>query len=208
MRLLLLVLLALNAHAGGSRRAPIAAPSPAPAAEIGHGELPAPPAPAREDRVRFEPVHEYATAAESMRIRAAGHLMNQVVQGECFRNFMANRALRQTGGRSAAEVADYLRSLTGTIPVRMYKRTLTSAIAYRQPPGLTIHLNRKAFHEATPLCRWAGTMGHESLGHSIGNFEHDTNWNLERSFSVPYSIDGADTKQGGDAFDECCKEAA
>lgn len=144
--------------------------------------------------------------------------MNEVVQSDCFKNFMSNRKMIQTNGLLPVQVATRLQSLEGVIPVQMYSRCMsfnvfkcpvpTSAVAYRAPPALTINLNRVYFNiydKSLTVCDWAATMGHESLGHSLGGYDHDFNWNPTRDFSVPYSIGGSSTSNS-DAFQACCKE--
>lgn len=130
-----------------------------------------------------------------MRIAKAGELVNRVVQGECFYKFLSRRPMIQTEGRNSLEVVEHLRSLHGVVPVVMYYRRMgrfgTSAVAYRQPPSKAINLNRAYFSEGLPLWRWASTMAHESIGHSLGEYGHDFKWSPSREFSVPYSINHA-----------------
>lgn len=178
---------------------PSAAPSPSPVASLG-------PINAALLPVIFEPVDGYATAAESAKIVSAGRKALQVVRSPCFADFIRHRALIQTNGRTPDQVADHLQHLVGTVPVVMYYRSrrLTSAVAYRQPPDLTINLNRAYFSTDMSDCDWAATLGHESFGHSLGGYDHDYKWSPARSYSVPYTIGGADQAQGGSAFDACC----
>jgi hypothetical protein len=155
----------------------------------------------------LEPVEYYTTPQERVKIEAAGSLAASVIHSDCFKNFMAGRALIQTNSRTPAQVVSHLQGLAGTVPVQMYYRPmwLTSAVAYRQPPDFTIHLNRAVFTPNLSTCLWAATIAHESYGHSAGGYDHDFNWSPSRSFSVPYSMGGADKVQGGDAFARCCK---
>jgi hypothetical protein len=128
--------------------------------------------------------------------------MNKVIQSDCFKNFISQRALVQTNGKTAAQVAAHLQSLTGVIHANMYYRRMgflgTSAVAYRQPPSTDINLNRAYFVVTLDTCEWASTVAHESVGHSLGGYDHDFNATAQRPFSVPYSINAA--------FDACCKE--
>lgn len=168
---------------------------------------------AQASQITFAPVHKYATAKEIAKIASAEAKLNQVIQSSCFYNYMSQRKLIQTNGRTPAQVAAHLQGLTGVVPVKMYYTCMrswrcpggTSAVAYRQPPSQEINLNRAVFTTAMTDCAWAKTLAHESLGHSLGGYDHDYNWNKQRSFSVPYSMGGADQSQGGDAFDVCCK---
>lgn len=157
--------------------------------------------------VTFEPVEYYTTKDQRAKIIKSGAKMNQVIQSQCFRDFMVNRKLIDTNGRTPEQVADHLQSLSGVIPVEMYDPgRFSSAVAYRSPPSLTIHLSYRYFNTSMSDCEWAATIAHESLGHSLGNYDHSYKWNLARSFSIPYSLGGADQSQGGSAFDKCCKE--
>jgi hypothetical protein len=172
---------------------PIISPTPSPIVAEVHGY------------VDFEPRDYYTTPAQRVKIYSAGKKMNEVVQSQCFYDFMSKRKLIQTNGKSPEEVAKHLQSLRGLIPVEMYSPgVFSSAVAYRSPPSLAIHLSYNYFTVDMDDCDWAATMGHESLGHSLGEYDHDYKWNLARSYSVPYSIGGADQSQGGDAFDLCC----
>jgi hypothetical protein len=191
--LILFFILAGAAHAM-SRKAPDPTPSPSPVSS-----------PEPQGQVEFVPVDYYSTPRERVIIKRAGAKVNEVIHSQCFSDFMGKRALIQTGGRTPTEVVKHLQGLTGLVPVKMYYRRFTSAVAYRQPPSMEINLNRKAFFEGIPDCTWAATLAHESLGHSLGGYEHDFKWNKARSFSVPYSMGGADQAQGGDAFDACCR---
>lgn len=159
-------------------------------------------------RVTFQPDDYYSTDDEKIKIASAGLKAAQVVQSQCFFDFMSSRSLIQTDGKSPLEVALHLQSLKGVVPVVMYYRArwLTSAVAYRQPPDITINLNSAYFSVDDGDCKWGETMGHEAYGHALGGYDHDYNWSLSRSFSVPYSIGGADKSQGGSAFNACCRE--
>lgn len=138
--------------------------------------------------VIFEPKKYYATKDEAQMIREAGDKMNEVVQSKEFFDCIKNRKLIQTDGRTPEQVAAHLQSLKGTVPVVMYYRPFTKAVAYRQPPSITINLNRKYFVRSIGVCEWSSTLGHEVLGHSLGEYGHSFKWNKQRDFSVPYSI--------------------
>lgn len=156
-------------------------------------------------KIEFVPVDKYSTPAERAKIAAAGLKANEVVQSKCFAEFMSQRAMIQTNGKTPSEVVTHLQGLAGRVQVRMYMRYFTSAVAYRQPPEIAINLNRKFFTLDKSDCVWAGTLMHEGIGHALGGYDHDYKWNPARSYSVPYSLAGADKAQGGSAFDACCK---
>lgn len=183
---------------------PVVSVSPSPIPSISPSPVPT------KGYVSFVPVKGYATTKEIAKIKAAEIKMNEVIQSQCFRDFMTKRKLIQTNDRTSAQVVDHLQSITDTVPLKMYYRCMgglgcTSAVAFRQPPQKTINLNRAYFTSNKSDCRWAGTQAHEALGHSLGGYKHSFKWNRARSFSVPYSMSGADHAQGGDAFEACCK---
>lgn len=155
----------------------------------------------------FEPDNYYTTVKERAKIKAASLKAAEVIHSKCFADFVMSRPLIQTGGRTREEVISHLASLFGSTTVQMYSTLLPSkAVAYRRPPSNVIHLHRSAFYPSLPTCQWAATLGHEGYGHAFGGYDHDFKWNKNRSFSVPYTIGGADRATGGDAFAKCCNE--
>jgi hypothetical protein len=166
------------------------------------------PIPVGAARVRFVPIDYYSTPAQRTKILAAGAKLNEVIQSACFRDFMLKQSLAWTGGRTPAQVVDHLQGLSGVVPVAMYYRAawLTSAVAYRQPPSSQINLNTAYFGTDDPTCTWAATLGHESLGHSLGGYDHPYKWTREREDTVPYVMGGRSKRYGGDAFGACCHE--
>lgn len=182
---------------------------PAPAPEL------KPEAPAKLAQgfaIEFKVDPKYATAKETELLNKAFVKVKETVQSQCFKDFMVKRKMISTNGRSSAEVYEHITNLKAVVPVKMYYRKwgdcigCTSAVAYRQPPQKTINLNRSFFTEKRTICRWAATVGHEAMGHSVGEYGHTSNWNKTRDFSVPYSIGGSVEKNGGSAFSNCCIE--
>lgn len=204
MRSLSLILLFITLSAFTRKQVPsepVPSPSPIPTIPV------ASPAP-QVGVLNFTPVAGYATKLQAAKIASASTLVYKVMHSACFVDFMLHRKLIQTNGRTPAQVIEHLQGLGATVPVKMYYRSLafTSAVAYRQPPSTTINLNSAAFGTGDSDCYWAATLAHEGAGHAVGNYDHDYKWSLSRSFSVPYSLGGADASQGGDVFDHCCKE--
>lgn len=138
-----------------------------------------------------------ATDSEAKLIAQAAEKIHSIVGSDCFRDFLLSRKLIQTYGRSNKQVVEHLQSLSGEVPVHMYYKRFSSAVAYRVPPKLDIYLNRRNFYKTLPVCDWASTLAHEGLGHSLGNYTHDFNYNKERQFSVPYSLNSV--------IEACCK---
>jgi hypothetical protein len=161
-------------------------------------------------QVAFIPVDGYATNKQAEMIGKASLKLNQTVKSQCFKDFLSQSALKETNGRTSTQVVAHILSFVDTVQVKMYYKkwgsclTCTSAIAYRQPPEKKINLNSAYFTEKVSACRWAATMAHESLGHSLGNYGHSSKWNVAREYSVPYKIGGASEKYGSNAFDKCC----
>ena len=184
MRYTLCILLLTTLALAGGRHAAInpsaihASPSPSPISSDKIG-------------IEFQAVDYYTTPAERIKIKQVGALVNQVVQSQCFGDFMSTRRLIQTNGRTNAEVIAHIRSLAGVVPVEMYYRRFGSAVAYRNPGSPTIHLNRKAFWPGQSDVEWASVMTHEGVGHALGEYGHDFNWSPSRDFSVPYSMNAA-----------------
>lgn len=184
--------------------APVASPQPSPSPSL-----------ITSNKLTFAPVDYYTTPAERVKIKAAETVVNQVIQSKCFYTFMSTRNLIQTNSRTPVQVAARLQSLSGVVPVQMYTRCMsfnlfkcpspTTAVAYRNVGDPTIHLNRAWFQTTDSDEEWAATMAHEGVGHALGGYDHDFNWSPSRSFSIPYSLGGADQAQGGDVFDACAK---
>lgn len=199
---LLLVLLSLNAFAVGKHRpipapVPSVAPSAMPSVIPSEAPSPAPSVIPVGGNVILAPDDYYTTPAQRVKILAGGKKMNEVIQSQCFADFMTARQMINTKGKTSSEVTADLQSLSGTIPVVMYYAPLSKAMAYRQPPSLTIHLNTKYYGTGNSDCDYASVIAHESVGHSLGSYEHTYKWTPTRPFSVPYSINSA--------FSFCCK---
>jgi len=145
--------------------------------------------------VVFKPVQ--TTDIESKLIAEANSKLTDIVRSECFSNFLKDRPMIQTEGRSNKQVIEHLVSLSGVIPMKMYYKRFTSAVAYTVPPDLTIYFNRKYFNKNTSVCDFASTMAHEGYGHALGGYGHDYKYSKARDFSVPYSLNFA--------IEACCK---
>jgi len=179
----MIIIAARVSYGFGTKVPPVPKPSPSPIPETRY--------------VEYVANSYYATPQERVKIDTAAALVNKLKNGKCVHSFLKNRKMIQTGGRTPLQVAEDIRSFTGTVPVKMYYRAEGLAIAYRNVGSPTIHFNRRAFTQKTPLCTWVSTMFHETA-HSLGEYGHDMNWSPSREFSVPYSINHAVT--------ECCNE--
>jgi len=130
-------------------------------------------------------------------IIAAGDKMNQIVHSDCFKNFLVNREMIQTKGKSNEAVVRDLQSLSGNVNVKFYYKRFTTELAVRYPPSTDINFNTYFWSAKSPVCDFASTLAHEALGHALGNYDHDFKYSKSRDFSVPYSINKA--------FEHCCK---
>jgi len=163
--------------------------------------------------VEFKPVEYYTTVDQRKKIISAGKKMNEVKNSDCAHEFLKNRKMIDIGDKTSLEVADLHRAASGEIPVKIYYRCMvwslkclapTSAVAYRQPPSSAINLNGYAFTTDMSDCEWAETMDHESVGHSILNFDHSFDGTPTRDFSAPYSFGGSKSANGN-LYERCCK---
>ena len=203
--ILILLPLGVNDSFAGGRRAPVETPNTSPSVTPSPVVSHVPGIPVDSKGVTFEPVAYYTTPAERAKIARAALKVNEVIQSQCFSDFMTAQKLTWTEGRTPAQVVAHLQGLTGNVPVEMYYRRFTSAVAYRNVGSPTIHLNRKVFGMGLSDCAWASTMSHEGIGHVLGNYSHSSQWNVEREYTVPYKLAGATARYGGDVFERCCK---
>ncbi len=142
--------------------------------------------------VRYIPYIGY-TREEKEVLVIAEKLSNDLIQGECFRNFMVSRPLIDTENRIPYEVVEHLRTTNLMVPVVMYSNYFSNVVGYRQPPSPTIYTNRK-YHAGSTACSRASNLTHE-WSHVVG-YGHSFDANSRRPFSVPYSIN--------EAFRVCC----
>jgi hypothetical protein len=197
------LLIALSTLAVGMKKRRVA-PTPEPSPTVVVVASPTPKA-SGVPQIDWDAEEFYCTKKECEKIRRSGRLAIEILNSACGQAWWSTRKLIQSQGRSSNEVLEHLRGLTGTVPVRMYYRCMrglgcTSAVAYRQPPQTRINLNRAYFSLNRSDCEWASTMLHEAMGHSLGNYGHDYNWNAQRRYSVPYSLN--------EMADACCAQVA
>ena len=191
------------------RESPITvpAPSPTPSATVTPSASPSPSASPAFGMVHFAPVNYYTTPEQRKLIANAEAKVNEMKNSDCVYNFIKNRKLIQTDGKTPTQVADEIRAASGTIPVEFYYNRWGSAVAYREPPSLTIHLNSRFYGSWSSVCEVVSVLLHESVGHSLLNYDHDFNWSPSREYSVPYSINHA-VDTGTYSMSEsagCCK---
>lgn len=154
------------------------------------------PVPVSTGKVSFSALN--ATKAEQAQLKASGELLNKVVQSKAFKDFLTKRQMVQTEGRTSKQVAEHLQSLSGNVTVEFYYECYkykwyqvwcTTAVAERV--GDMIRLNRAVWYPEQSKCEWASVLGHEALGHLLGDYGHDFNATARRPYSVPYSINEA-----------------
>ncbi len=147
--------------------------------------------------VGFDPVKNYS-AKDLAALRKAEVLSNELLQSQCFSDFMIKRALIQTGGKTPMQVVEHLKTRNLTVPVTMYY-SRKNVVGYRNVGSPIVYTNLK-FHAGSTACARASNLTHEwshvpdeTTGIGYG---HDYKATRQRPYSVPYSINAA--------FDKCC----
>jgi hypothetical protein len=194
---------------------PVLSPVPAPTPSFSPSPvvLPSPLPVVAHGNVTFAPVEYYSSPEQRTKIASAAVKLNETIQSKCFHDFMLAQPLQETNGETVPQTVAHLQGLTGVVPVNMYYRCLrsfscpfgTSAVAFRAPPSMEINLNAAVFTLTLSDCEWAATLAHESLGHSLGGYDHSFNWTRQREDTVPYILGGRAKIYGGDVFTACCK---
>lgn len=152
---------------------------------------PSPTAAPSSGTVHFVPDPYYTTPEQRKLIADAEAKANEMKNSDCVHDFLATRKMIQTNGKTDLQVADEVRAASGNIPVQFYYNYFGSAVAYREPPSLTIHLNGRVYSTWSSVCEVVSVLLHESIGHSLLNYDHDYKWSASREYSVPYSINHA-----------------
>lgn len=129
---------------------------------------------------------------EREKVIAAEQRGIEVMNSQCFADFMQKRRLVQTNGKTPAQVVSDLRENNLEAPVHYYYEE-SNVVGYRNPPKPDIYFNRY-FHNNYGVCATASNAAHE-WSHSIG-YDHDYEPTARRPYSVPYSINAA--------FTACC----
>lgn len=122
--------------------------------------------------------------------------MREVMHSQCFKDFILNRKMIQTSGRTSQEVLDHVLNQNREISIELYYNRWTKTVGFTYPNVTNIWFNRK-FHTNYGICESASNLSHEGSCHKNG-YEHSMQWNKDRDFSVCYSFNKA--------FDLCCKE--
>ena len=144
-------------------------------------------------QVKLAPLYNH-TQEEKQFVEISESLINKLVQSKCFESFMVNRELIDTNGKTPKQVVDHLRSLNGSVPIHMYY-SRKNVVGYRNPSYPDVYTNRR-FHAGSNACDRASNLGHEVVGHSLGEYDHSYKATYSRPRSVPYSINAA--------FKACC----
>lgn len=199
---LVVIALAFGALGFSRGKAPTPSPSVSPSVAPSPSPVPSHQVPGG---LEFKAMEYYSTPAQRLKTASAGRKVNEVLQSQCFRDFMLAQNLKETGGRTRLQVVDHLQSLRAIIPVNFYYSRWSSAVAYRQPPSMDININTKFLGANTPDCELAATFAHEGAGHSVGEYDHSYKWTRDREDSVAYVLGGRANAYGGDVFVRCCK---
>jgi len=118
---------------------------------------------------------------------------NEIIGTKCFEDFMLQRKLIQTNGKTNAQVVAHIRSTPTTIELSSYRKW-GSVVGWTTPTSKIINVNSK-FYIGSSRCAKTSNLVHE-VSHKQG-FGHDFKPNRERPFSVPYSLN--------QAVEACCK---
>lgn len=191
-RLILALLLLCQVAYGFGGKKPVPQPTPTPT--ISPTPVVTDPPVDTGTRIHFGPIK--ANDKETARVLAAEGLIRDAIAGPCFERYFLKRKLIQTNGMTNAQVIEFVRRATASIPV-VYYYANNSTVGYRQPPEDTIYINRK-FHNSYGNCAEASGNGHEAL-HVLG-FGHDFKRTARRPYSIPYSWNAM--------MLECCKNEA
>lgn len=157
--------------------------------------------------IHFIPDANHTTSEQRKLIASVEAKANEVKNSDCVHSFLSARKMIQTDGKTYLQVANEVRAASGNIPVKFYYTRFGSAVAYREPPSLTIHLNSRFYGSWSTVCEVVSVLLHESVGHSLLNFDHDYKWSASREYSVPYSINHAVDTGSYSMSDSggCCK---
>ena len=79
---------------------------------------------------------------EVLMITVASDKVNQVVQSNCFADFIMDRDMIQTKSQDNAQVLKTIKNAHGKINVKFYSKRWTSEMAVRYPPSSDINFNR------------------------------------------------------------------
>lgn len=144
----------------------------------------------------FVNVTKYTNFTKEEKVKASKYipLMDNVINSNCFEEFMIARDLRKTNGKTNKEVVQHIRKSTVDIELIMYFKRFSKVAGYTENGATWIKLNRK-YHAGASFCSEASNLAHE-LSHKI-NYGHDFKATIDRPLSVPYSINAA--------FKSCCK---
>lgn len=125
--------------------------------------------------------------------------IDEMVNNKCFVDFILNRKLIKTNGKTGKEVVLDLKTNSHKVDILFYsvpwwKKIKNTTHGYTYPNVDKIWLNNK-FHTGTTVCAEASNLHHE-ISHKYG-YGHSSNRHYNRQFSVPYSINAA--------YGKCCK---
>lgn len=157
-------------------------------------------------QVPFLEVTEYSgyNKGSVEKLKKAVAKVNETIASQCFEDFMIDRAIKKpgrkytlhtTGGRTAKEVVDHLRSNTAKIRLQYYW-SRKKVIGYTYPNTDKIWTNWRYYAGAT-VCNRGSNLGHEGSHKAPFKYGHTFKATYSRPWSVPYSINAA--------FKACCK---
>lgn len=125
------------------------------------------------------------TEAELDRNTKALAKLSETFYSQCFYDYMTKRNLKETQGKTRANVVKHLRESSYTVVLEMYLDKKSNVKGYTYPSQDKIWLNRK-YHDKYSPCEVAATLGHE-FSHKL-KYTHPYNSTPNRKYTVPYSI--------------------
>lgn len=128
------------------------------------------------------------TQKEREKIDKAEKKLNDLLGGNCFKNFMLEADLIQTNNRSNLEVIEHLKKSHYNIKLSMYRKRFSKVVGYTTPSSDQLNFNRK-YWDGMSVCDAASNYMHE-LSHKFG-YGHDYKATTRRPKSVPYTLNRA-----------------
>lgn len=130
---------------------------------------------------------------------AAQYKMQEVIDSQCFYDYMTGKILDRRNGRTKEEVVAHIRSFSGPVGITQYS-TSAKVVGYTYQPSYfekrgqepQIWVNKR-IQQGMKVCARASNIAHE-ISHNKGGYSHVGGKKDQNS--VPYSINHA--------FTRCC----
>lgn len=137
---------------------------------------------------------EECTPEEVKKLQEAEKVVNEIVRGDCYGNFILRRRMIDTD-KTSEEVLKHIRGTTLTVPIQYYY-SWKNTVGYTYAGQPEIYFNRK-YHDHYNACDTASNGLHEWT-HKLG-YTHAFKATADRGYSVPYTQNAA--------VEACCVSA-